>query len=1011
MYTFLPLVGTSARRVAQLCGLVLWLGGCHAVLGDYAIETKDKTLSATSEIACTTGELVCRQEFLLQCDSSRKWALVDTCATQAQCDALSGQCRVCDHGSLRCNGAAREACTADQAHWARIEECDSQEECSAGACGDCKNLGFVECAGGGEEAAQSTVLRRCGEDGRWEVLDDCASAQLCALSAAAAMSDPENFEGECTAGCEPGLRCEGRDLQRCPTSRAGFETIDSCQSEALCAQTLEQIQSEESAGAGSTCLVGCPIAGQYSCEGQDLLECRADQTKTEVVETCAEDETCDSVLGRCSPPCAPGAYRCNAARLEVCNDNGRWDLEQECASSPLCVAQLDQESGDWIKECKSPPDGCEKPDLFSCDGAELGQCLSDQTDVLVRDTCASATLCDATSGTCVEPQCSPADALRCDVASPLQLLRCNPETRQWLPEGPPCGEGQTCNADPAAGPVCLEDCPVPPERCSGSLRQDCSDDSGSPEWTGIANACASQALCECGISGTCAGGVNAADGVCGNPICGLSLADFRCDGSMRQACSSGRAAWDSVEDCGSADLCFVSDDGNSSACLACPAAGEARCFAEEDGVEALLTCAPDRLAWLNRRNCTSNLSTASGTPASEIPGTHCIEVENGNDYCAVCAAGETRCSGTGPGSILRQCNAAQDGLSDVRNCENGCVNSGLNDFCSDCARGTEKRCNAAGTGVVTCDADGGWPADSTATACGSATPVCVGGECKQCQPGTTRCQSGQLQTCGASGTWASGTSTSCSYGCFDAPDGQTDYCKDCNDTTQTQCDSGLSAVQTCNTTTGRFSSAMTCADGCFDVTNSYTDYCRDCASTETRCAGASSAVYQICSASGLWTDGMCAASCSGMEPNATCGVCTNGTTQCANDATTSVGQLKTCTSGMLPATGTPCTGGNSCAGNACGTCLNGTTLSCSDNASGVGQRVTCSNGTSSSASACPNNASCSGVQSCGSCQNGATGCNAAGNPQECQSGAWVEIETCADGETCDPATGCLPSEE
>jgi hypothetical protein len=136
-------------------------------------------------------------------------------------------------------------------------------------------------------------------------------------------------------------------------------------------------------------MAACSV-GQTRCFGNSFERCSNDLLGWQVVEQCADNETC-SLDGCQSQACSPGAFRCNDVYLEQCTDAG-WQRQNRCATRALCNA----ENG----VCDQPMCGGTLGD-FNCLGQSLQKCLPDRTKYDDFRYCATEGLtCDATTGTC-----------------------------------------------------------------------------------------------------------------------------------------------------------------------------------------------------------------------------------------------------------------------------------------------------------------------------------------------------------------------------------------------------------------------------------------------------------------------------------------------------------------------------------------------------------------------------------------------------------------------------------
>ena len=175
--------------------------------------------------------------------------------------------------------------------------------------------------------------------------------------------------------------------------------------------------------------------GAYECDGLTLKQCRTNQTGYDVIKACPLDTECDPVAGDCGQLCTPGRFQCNGATLRKCGSDGHWVDSAKCETTALCNVSSDGATG----SCVTSP--CGTAD-FSCSGAKLKKCRDDRTDYDDYKTCASAPLCDAPSGRCIEPTCLQPNAYQC---FGQDLKQCSGDQTTWIPIKT-CAASQYCDA-------------------------------------------------------------------------------------------------------------------------------------------------------------------------------------------------------------------------------------------------------------------------------------------------------------------------------------------------------------------------------------------------------------------------------------------------------------------------------------------------------------------------------------------------------------------------------------
>lgn len=333
-------------------------------------------MSATCKPAqCNVpGEYQCDGNKLSRCSQSGRLIEVELCDDPVLCNAeianrLAGQeqlpgCQnACEPGTVRCSGAVLDTCT--EAGWVAGPTCGSPAECNVTArgCAPC-TVGSFECSDG--------ELRQCTADHSWTLVEDCGAAVLC-----------DAGTGECRRGnCpKPGqTECRADGLHVCRVSDGTTEWVNqlTCDTSALC-------NANDAACDAAVC-----ARGTSRCWNNSRQRCRDDLTGWDVVEQCADDETCE--LDGCQPDgCVFGSFRCNHRYLETCED-GSWQRLERCATYALCNADAG--------ECQEPV--CDVGE-FQCVNTFLSACkpARDDWDELIN--CADEQLtCSPTLGACVE---------------------------------------------------------------------------------------------------------------------------------------------------------------------------------------------------------------------------------------------------------------------------------------------------------------------------------------------------------------------------------------------------------------------------------------------------------------------------------------------------------------------------------------------------------------------------------------------------------------------------------
>jgi hypothetical protein len=840
-----------AARAVVLCALLALV----CLLGCQSLLGDFEIGDADSGADSCEGSFRCSESWLYcENESDGSWTQIDSCGTADQCDSSLGRCTVCETGDHRCNGAKLETCKADRTGWTVVQTCATADECNLNSrtCRACTPGEAAMCAGPAQ-----TELRQCGDDLAWHTRDTCATKELCA-AAVEASANP-GWDGKCAApGCPAAgaYVCEGQNLLRCPPSLTGYVLVDTCATEELCAATAADPQLADAVG-GKCVMPVCSPAGAYRCASGEVLEqCLEDQLGWGLVERCVFPFQCNTNEQACAGPCKPGDRQCNGATLELCGQGQLWEEELVCASGPLCEVAQDSITGEWTGSCREP--ACPEPGGYRCTEGVLELCSADQTEWRVEETCASSALCNSTDGRCEPPRCEPGE-LRCSAENPSELLRCRDDLTDWE-SAAICSPTQSCNTDPA-GPPCLDQCPDPPLRCNDSARESCSGVTGMPVWSTV-TTCRSRELCQCAIDGTCLNGTVPTENRCGAPVCGELLGGSRCVGSRLQLCLPGRDGFNAGVECGTG-MCVPGQPAtpgpyfDGGYCAVCSVGSERSCSGS-----TLRTCSADRRNWAT--------TTACGALGCRDSGT--------NDYCAECTDGEKRCTGSGSSMGLQTCSQGRWGTSVACAAPGRCQDSASNDYCAECIDG-EKRCTGTGNnmGLQTCS-QGRW---GTSVACGAPGRCEDSGTedyCAHCTPNERQCVTGGIQTCSAQRRWGATVACAAGLGCMDS--GTADYCIECSAAERRCSDDSL---QSC--AAGLWGTPSVCALGCFDATGN-ADYCSECSGSDTRC---SSGGLQTCQNERWGAAVVCPAGCVTATGADYCAECTPGETACEGLQT-----LRTC---------------------------------------------------------------------------------------------------------------------
>jgi hypothetical protein len=702
---------------------------------------------------CADGDRRCDNAEFQICKSTRDgWSNVQACADAGHCSAESGcTSEPCQAGTLQCNGAVLRQCLPDQSDWRVADTCASATLCTKSGC-------TMQACKPGQFRCSGAELQTCNDmlDG-FTTVKSCDSAALC-----------DDATGTCgTAGCTtPGaFRCTDTGvLEKCLDDLTAWMTFDTCKKGAAFCDAVSGSCKDEPC-----------TPGTYQCSGVNLQVCNADSSGWRAVDMCETEGLCQATLGAgattCAKPmCAAGATQCVDAEPQICNaDRTAFKANgPACATPELCNAG----SG----TCTLPQ--CD-PGQTQCMGAQPVICNPGRTGYVANaPPCASVALCNVASGTCGDKKCV-AGQLRCDPENPTHLQHCNADLTDWEPI--PCDTCETaelCAASLAATTCDALSCKEPV--CSAGETRCVGSGTDQGKALGLCNAgrtdftpcetCATPELCELSRMTT---PFSCKAGACTKPSC--SSTDRWCGGTGNTAlyqCPSSLINTQAtvLATCATNGLCELTRSKNETKCEAptcaltdlwCGGTGNTVLYQCPSSLinsqaVALDTCATNGLCELshskNETKCEAPTCVAGdlwcgGTgnkslyqcPASRISAQGAVldtcltsglcdltrSKKETKCEAAVCATGDTRCSGTAM-TTLQMCNADRTGFSDCDTCTSAqlCTDSLGAKTCNSSA------CLACAVGEAHCDTDGNYET-CKADRSGFSITDCMGALCDE----------------------------------------------------------------------------------------------------------------------------------------------------------------------------------------------------------------------------------------------------------------------------------------
>jgi hypothetical protein len=315
------------------------------------------------DVVCLAGQKRCNPANPTQLQICNEeldgWNECDTCATSQLCSAsIAGAAcgasacvePTCALGDRWCSGTDNRTlyqCPASRinSQAVALDTCDSNGLCEATRADAMRtmciektcNLQDRWCGGTGNR-----TLYKCPPsliNSQAIELDECETNGLCEK----AHSTPNAMTCPAPACATPGYSCGGagsRVLQRCDAERTELTTCDTCDTAALCTQSLTATTCNM-----TSCRVPACAAGEKNCSGAILQICNAARTGFDTVATCGSAALCMNSLTPANQmtcdQCVAGTFNCDGAQPQQCsaptNGPAVWDdLGEPCEDEADC---------------------------------------------------------------------------------------------------------------------------------------------------------------------------------------------------------------------------------------------------------------------------------------------------------------------------------------------------------------------------------------------------------------------------------------------------------------------------------------------------------------------------------------------------------------------------------------------------------------------------------------------------------------------------------------------------
>ena len=691
---------------------------------------------------CNTDKLKCFRDDETKVTTikrclSHNWYDEEVCALGCV-EGSEAKCKICNHGDKKFYNnedghCIAQECSDNQYQDVKTAEVSCKDDFSE--FGDCLN-GSSRCfdKGNGQGAFQYC------ENGAWKEFgipcdpnNPCAVlgnnkcignyvGQICSDDGKSLIACPNNascksdFSG--CASCQSGTgKCNGNKILKCINGE--YQEIE-CQSGTHCEAQNGQI----------ICIQHNCEEGQQRCQGNIIQKC--DNYKWTNISACENGEQCKENNGKAACSCISGTSYCDDTTAKNCKD-GQWQTTA-CGQNKSCAM-----IGDEAKciECESGTKCKDKGNIMTCQNNAWS----------AATPCSDGMSCTGGAGNakCV---CTKGQAV-CD-SDKTKIKMCKADGTYGSAES--CGTDMQCQGV-AGSAVCTSDameCSPGEKRCNGDDLQTCNSKGKWEKTQTCEKGCANMACNECNdgeyyvdeyvveneLSHEIA--VNCIGHKWITTDCYPNLVENRDD--LKKAICKGYCTVDGPIYCNveryrcTNNNPFTNDPAydhlepiyytDGSICE-CDDPSE-----KKDHYQTRCDPAEDRevFQWCNINGEWEDYQV-------------CALCQNNVCY-PDCTPGEKKCKG----DIPQICNS-KGKWDNGKTCEFGC-NEMTGGCYPECAPG-QKHCDK--DTAYSCDEDGYY--DSMA--CANNFPVCLNGECVECEPGDKQCISNKLlRVCLNSGVWA-----------------------------------------------------------------------------------------------------------------------------------------------------------------------------------------------------------------------------------------------------------------
>jgi hypothetical protein len=280
-------------------------------------------LGACQDTACTAGMKVCQDGDVYLCaKNGTDTSLLADCPNGTVCDGAKLACtpKVCDIGSIGCDGTRAVTCNAFGSGWdpAATDCAADSQVCVAGVCKDttCSPNGTF-CQGGNVFQCDSLGVNST----LW---------QTCTPNYYHCTPYPSSNYATCDYNqCQPSqLLCDGNIARTCNADGSWPQAGTDCGADKYC---------ESGACKAKVCEPGTNF-----CKDGDIYNCDWNGAQSYLALDCPTDTTCDANAYACVPlPCSPGETTCLNNKVGKCAADGKSlsPVTEDCTTtSSVCGA-------------------------------------------------------------------------------------------------------------------------------------------------------------------------------------------------------------------------------------------------------------------------------------------------------------------------------------------------------------------------------------------------------------------------------------------------------------------------------------------------------------------------------------------------------------------------------------------------------------------------------------------------------------------------------------------------